>query len=297
MSTGANVQELDALKRLRAQIAKFVDALSTAIADASSDVNRTLHWLELEQTQKWKLELRKRHDKLQQALDALRQKQLFKGPSGERQSYVDEQKRVNQCKVSLEEAEQKLRLIAQHRNKLSREAVLFQGAMARLSSIAHNSGPSALAELGNLITALEKYAKVTVDEVGSSAEAIVEATSAGGPNMARASDSTPMPEEVVIDWDKVALRAADAFARLGGEVVLEPVDLKGRIVILRDGFSSRIYVGPVVAPTDAPPAERPELRFLSLAELAEQLHDLPRVLERAGERRAYFESGELAWQS
>lgn len=297
-SPGANVQDIDALKRLRVQIVKFVDGLAAALADASSDVHRTLHWLELEQTHKWKLELRKRHEKHQQALDAMRQKQLYKSPTGAQQSYVDEQKAVQRCKAALDEAEAKLRVIAQHRNRLSREAVLFQGALARLSTIAHNSGPNAVAELGNLISSLEKYAKITVDEMGSTADQIVEAVSAGGPNMARVVDSTPMPDEVKIDWGRVATRAAEAFSRTGGEVVVaQPLDLKSNFVLYRDGFSARTYLGPPVAPTDPLTNEKPDLASQSTADLAAQLVDLPRVTDRPGERRAYFEQGVLAWQS
>lgn len=186
----ARIDDIDLLKRLRVQIAKFAEQLNVAVSEAGAEVNRTLHWLELEQSHKWKQEHRKRHDRLQQSLEALRMKQLYKGPAGERQSTVDEEKRVKQCRAALEEAEWKLRAIASHKTRLAREAVLFQGILTRLGGISQQAAPAALAELTNLINAVEKYTKVEVGEVTSEA-----APSTTEPVSSMASAPAPPPPQ------------------------------------------------------------------------------------------------------
>src|ERR1700710_2147381 len=98
MAQRANVQDVEALRRLRVQIIKFAEQVGTAVSDAAAEVQGTLRWLELEQTLYWRNEQRKRHNELQRALDKLREKQLFKSPTGGQQSYVDEQKYVQKCK-------------------------------------------------------------------------------------------------------------------------------------------------------------------------------------------------------
>ncbi|MFN4242467.1 MAG: hypothetical protein ACK4PI_04435 [Tepidisphaerales bacterium] len=168
MATHAKVESLEALQRLRAAIIRFTEVVGAVVADASSDVNRTMQWLELDRARHWETERRKRHEQLQQALEALRMKRIFKGPAGERPSTVDEEKRVKVCRAALEEAENKLRAVAAHRTRLSREALLFQGVLSRLGAIAVHDGPAAAAELSNLMLALEKYGTLAV-VVGSQA--------------------------------------------------------------------------------------------------------------------------------
>lgn len=168
MATQAKVESLEALQRLRAAIIRFTEVVGAVVADASSDVSRTMQWLELDRARHWETERRKRHEQLQQALEALRMKRIFKGPAGERPSTVDEEKRVKLCRAALEEAENKLRAVAAHRTRLSREALLFQGVLSRLGAIAVHDGPAAAAELSNLMLALEKYGTLAV-EVASQA--------------------------------------------------------------------------------------------------------------------------------
>src|SRR5215212_8914118 len=103
---GAKVESLDALKTFRLALVKFADGINVAIGDAESEMQRTLTWLEVEQNTYWQGQIRKRQEALAKALDALRQKTIFKDATGRVQSAVDEQKVVNLCRRRLEVANQ-----------------------------------------------------------------------------------------------------------------------------------------------------------------------------------------------
>ena len=272
MAQRADVQSLEALVRLRGGIARFVEVVGSAVSDAASDVNRTMQWLELNRAHHWKMEERKRHDKHQQALEKLRMKKLFKGVAGERQSFVDEEKVVKVSLASLEEAQTKRRAVAMHRNKLMRESVMFQGALTRLGSIATQTGPMALAELGNLIVALEKYGKISAELVGSEGGEVGGVVQAGGVGMGRGGSAGEgagggagggaegevgvAAEEgklILVDWKVVEQRAWKAWRDVGGKVVAEVGALEAArggegesgkgAVLLRDFLRGKIFVG------------------------------------------------------
>lgn len=311
MSTQANVEDVEALKRLKVALAKFAETLGNAVADAASDVQRTLNWLELEQGLKWKSEQRKRHLVHQQALEKLRMKQLYKGPTGERQSDVDEQVAVKKAKAALEEAEMKIRAVDRHRNQLSRDAVLFQGALSRLSGIAHQSAPAAMAELTNMMVALEKYGKLAVEEVVSEA-------GGGGGEIARVEQGEQgmgrggvgggagsgvmqgggeeEKVEVKVDWAEVVKRARAQWKRMGGVVVMEEgaggEKMGGVMVVVKDGFSGRIFVGGVTS------VEGVGLKSMTKEEFLNGFGDgrggIEEVLGLPGERRFAIESGMVA---
>lgn len=295
MAGPVEINDVDALKRLRAQIAKSAEVLSAAVADAASDVQRTQQWLDHEQSLKWKLEQRKRHDKLQQALEQLRMKQLYKGPTGERQSTVDEEKRVKQCRAALEEAELKLKAIARHKIQLSREALLFQGCLTRIGTIAHDSAPAALAELGQLLLALERYTQGGAQEVGSSAGAVAGAEVE--PGMARGTDaasaegtqseaSSAQPEAV---WEAFVEKARQVLLRVReGEVIVEEgLDWSGTAAIWKDGFTGRMYAGVL-----GPAVPRQEIVVLTRVELLAAVPGVAETVAQEGDRRALFESRE-----
>jgi hypothetical protein len=238
MALSANVDNIESLKRLRARVIRFAEVISAAVSEASADATRTMQWLELEQNLKWKSEQRKRHDKLQQALEQLRHKQLYKGPSGEKQSVVDEMARVKVCRAACEEAEWKLRKIAEHKSKLQRETVMFQGVLSRLGGIASASAPAAAAELTVLLNHLEQYMRSAPVELGSSAD-----TGGGGAQaLSETGSMTRAPAEQRDEWRTFTARAVHALRIHSAEVVLE-LDITGRIGVVKDGFSGRIYVG------------------------------------------------------
>jgi hypothetical protein len=116
-----------------------------------------LIWLERDQRTYWTGQIRKRHDALERAKEALRHKQLYKSPTGGRQSDVDELKMVAKCKAALEEAQRKLENVRKSIARLNKQMMEFTGQTTRLSMTVQAEVPAAVAELDRMIMLLDQY--------------------------------------------------------------------------------------------------------------------------------------------
>ncbi len=153
----ANVSSIDALRAFRTALIKFAESIDAALTDADADVRFTVTWLERDQIVYWKNQIRKRHEALERAKEALRHKELFKSPHGGRPSVVDEQKMVAKCKAALEEAEQKLVNVKRSIQRLHKQMTEFQGQIQRLASAVQSDVPAAVADLDRMVARLDEY--------------------------------------------------------------------------------------------------------------------------------------------
>src|SRR5690348_6418592 len=99
--TQANVQSIDALRAFRVALIKFAETGNIAMSAAESDVDRTLNWLQRDQTTFWSNQVRKRQDIVVRCEEAVRQKRIFKNIDGTTPSAVDEQKALAKAKRAL----------------------------------------------------------------------------------------------------------------------------------------------------------------------------------------------------
>ncbi len=181
MSEFARVGDVDEIKHLTAVLRKFAETANVALSDAESEINRTRNILERDAPTHWKGQLKKRKVQLEQAKEQLRQKQLFKTQESGRQSFIDEKKLVQRCKLAVEEAETKLQAIKQWERRFDREVMQYKGQTQALARSLEAGVPKAAALLESMITSVEQY--------------LAAATGPGQPtNMARGGDETP-PED------------------------------------------------------------------------------------------------------
>ncbi len=207
MAQGAKVQDIDAIKRFRAYLAKVGEAAGLALGDAESDINRTMTWLETEQSTYWSGQIRKRQEVLKRVQQVLRDKQLYKDASGSQPSVVEEQKAVLKAKNNLLEAEQKLANTKAWIRRMPKEISLYRGGVQPLGNTVAAGMPAALAHLTNALDRLERYvAAPTETESTAPAAAGAETASApGGSAMARSPTEGPTSEP---EGEAAALRSA-----------------------------------------------------------------------------------------
>jgi hypothetical protein len=160
----AKVEDLDAIKSLKRAIWKFAEAANVALGDAESEMNRALLWLEGEQRSYWEGQVRKRHDLVERAKEAVRMKKIYKDSTGRQQSAVDEEKALKVAQRRLEEAEQKVIAVKKHTAKLRKETLLYKGHVQRFATAVQNDLPMASAQLDGLLDRLQKYVALDVPE-------------------------------------------------------------------------------------------------------------------------------------
>lgn len=158
MGESANISSIDALKAFRIALIKFQESALVALAEGEGDLTGTLHWLESEQFPYWNGQIRKRHETLERAKEALRMKQLFKDSAGRIPHAIEEQKAVQKAKLSLAEAEEKLANVKKYGRLLVRELQVYKGSVQRFATTVVSDIPVATAQLGHFVNTLEQYA-------------------------------------------------------------------------------------------------------------------------------------------
>src|SRR4051812_11805673 len=131
MAQTARVGSIDALKTLKTAMWKFAESANVALGDAESDMQRTLMWVENEQSAFWASELRKRHTIVERCKEAVRMKQQFKDATGSRPSAVDELKALAIAQKREEEAQHKIVAVKQWTRRLQKEILLYKGQVQR----------------------------------------------------------------------------------------------------------------------------------------------------------------------
>jgi flavin-binding protein dodecin len=197
MAERASVESLDAIKMFRVALIKFAEAGSVALADAESEIARTLIWLENEARSHWENQIRKRHEIVERCKEAVRMKKLFKDSTGRQQSAVDEEKALAIAKRNLDEAEQKLANVRKYTRVLQKEMQMYKGGVARLQTDVASVLPQAALELGAMIEALEAYSSLQAEspEAASAAPATGSMTRAIEDEKENESDETRMTND------------------------------------------------------------------------------------------------------
>lgn len=206
MSEGARIDDIDAIKTFRVQLAKFAEAANLAMDDAQSEINRTLNWLEGEQTSFWNAQIRKRQELLAKAQQALRDKTLYKDVSGRPPSAVEEHKAVAVAKRNLAEAEQKMANTKSWCRRFPKEIAMYHGGVKPFANTVAGGIPAALAQLTNSVILLERYTASPV-EAGSDASG-QQAASHAAQNQAGAMARGKIADQLPPDPQAVSLRSA-----------------------------------------------------------------------------------------
>jgi len=170
MSGSARVDNVQSLQSFRQAMVRFAQAVSSALADAEAEASRVLVWLETEAQTHWSSQIRKRHELVERCRDAVRQKKLYKSPSGNTQSAIEEEKALKVALARLEEAEQKLKNVRRYGPRLQRELSIYKGGVQRLQTGVASDIPLGIARLDKMIASLRAYADLTITSTGTIAE-------------------------------------------------------------------------------------------------------------------------------
>jgi len=261
MSGGAKVGSVDALKQFRANLIKFAEIGNVAMAAADSDIDRTLGWLERDQTTYWAGQLRKRHAEVMQREDELRQKKLFKGPDGTTQSVVDEMKAVAVAKRRKEEAEQKNIAVQRAIQILRKESMLYKGRVQKLATVLQSDVPRAVHRLDGMLTHLDEYFAIETGGSGLPGGEAVSSVSKAEPTrrigLERLRDQTPSVDERKAAPARSPAANDPLFGKwVAGELAAwqrealgkmamdrQAVDPEQKVVVLRNAWlSPKIYI-------------------------------------------------------
>jgi hypothetical protein len=198
MAQGARIYSTDALGIFRAALIKFAESGNSALTSADSDIERVIGWLERDQTTFWAGQVRKRHERVLQLEDAVRQKRLFKDVDGTTKSPVDEMKMLAAAKRAEDEAVQKTVAVKRALGHLRKEAMMYKGRVQKLATTLQSDIPMAVHSLDAMMDHIEAYLQVQSTgqgiNLGNSTEQISRAAGSEKVGWERLRDQTPKPD-------------------------------------------------------------------------------------------------------
>jgi hypothetical protein len=170
MSSFARVISLDVLREFKGALQEFAEQAGLALSEATSDVQRTIWWLQHDQLAHWQRELKKRNEKLAQARSDLHRAQLASNDT--RTSAVVERKAVAKWERAVDEAEQKIRNVKKWHQMLEREMMLFKAQLGQVSGAVAGDIPVAVGRMDKMIRSLEAYLSIAAPSEGTMGSAI-----------------------------------------------------------------------------------------------------------------------------
>lgn len=188
MGEYVSVESFEALKRLRAAMCRFAELVGAGLDEADAEMLRSRDWVILNQGNYWKRESKSRAEQLTRAKSALAYKKMSASSMGGRPSCVEEEKAVAVAKRRVEEAEQKQARVRAWSRRIDEEIFLYQAAVSGLTQARTTHIPNALAQLDNMLKALEAYVASAVPqmEVSKVAQESVPAEGGSRESMVRA---------------------------------------------------------------------------------------------------------------
>lgn len=187
--SSANVQ-LDALRDVRVALVKFIETAGMSLADADSDISRTINWLELEQVPHWATQIRRREELLMRCKDAVRQKLLYKDAVGGRSSAVDEIKQLKKAEAMLVEAQEKFTASKQYVRRIQKQQMEYKGQVQKLGLSLTGNVASCVAKLQSLQNVVAEYAKL---DTPTEQRSMAQSAEVARPD---STDGTPLPPPI-----------------------------------------------------------------------------------------------------
>ena len=207
MGQFVRVESFAALQKFRTALCKCAERLAVGLDEADAELQRVDAWVKHDQAAYWKREGAKRAELYQRAKSDLARKKLQKTALGNRYSCVDEQKALARAERQLDEAKQKAANVRRWSRLLDEESFTYKAVAQGLGQAVALDLPNALAQLDNMLTALEAYADTATPQLQRSV-----ADAGDEQHDVEAEAETPSNES-----DRAAENQADSALRSGNQ--------------------------------------------------------------------------------
>ena len=158
MNQAANVTSIDAIKTFRVALQAYESDARDTLMILNLEVRKAMSWIEHDRAQYWLQQVREASDAYVQARNELERRELATRPDDKQSSY-EHKIIVEKTKRRWRYCEAQVEVVKKWRRTLQHEIAEFQGEIAKMSNFLDLDIPRAVAALGRIITALDKYAR------------------------------------------------------------------------------------------------------------------------------------------
>ena len=167
MSSAAHITSTDAIRDFRTALQEYEADVRDAIAQLLLELRRSLDWVEHDRARYWPAEVRAASDAVIQAQNELARCESAIRAEDRRACY-EQRMALEKAKQRQRLTEQKVRAVRRLRVSVQQEADAMHGRLLRLADFLDTEFPRALAALGRMSAALEKYTERTAPQPGAS---------------------------------------------------------------------------------------------------------------------------------
>lgn len=217
MSKSANVRSVQALKDFRIAFCNFAEDARGAVGGVEMEIRKFRDWLERDQLNYWRMQVKKREEMLMEARAALHKKKLAAGKS-DAVSDSEEKENLRNATRLLRVAEEKVEVVKKLIPQFHHAVDEYHSHSQPLSDHLSGGFERSLAKLSTMIESLESYLALQAPVTSSSQAASftpssgTSRTTAGasaGSTSTKRDDEPPTESEPKSEADAVAVGASE----------------------------------------------------------------------------------------
>jgi hypothetical protein len=156
MSTSANVHSLESIEAVRRAMMLFDEQVADALTELGAEMRRMLDWLEHDRPRFWKTQVRKAHNQVHEAQQALHRCLMFP-IADERPSCYEERMNLKKAQARLAYCEEKEERVRHWQRTVRQELFEYEGRISQLVRLVEIDMPQALGVLTRIVRRLEEY--------------------------------------------------------------------------------------------------------------------------------------------
>jgi len=157
MNRPANVRSIEHIRDLRISLINFEESARGAVDQLTMEVRRGLDWIENDRRCYWPDQVKKASELLTQKRNDLERCQLRVG-GDEPPSCYEQKKAYERARQRMRYCEEQVRVTKRWIRTVRAEMTEFEGQVAQTVTTLDTDLPRAIATLGRMLAALEKYA-------------------------------------------------------------------------------------------------------------------------------------------
>lgn len=199
MGQQANIGEIRAVGELRGNVVESAETIGRIVDDCNSHMQRFVDWVCRDRASYWKMEQRRRDQKVQTARSDLERAKIAK-PDADPRSFTEQMHILKRARAALEEAGQKRAACKRWTIELERQALLLRAGLRPVAAMADADLPKATRWLQQLEKHLAGYlaeAPALPDDVpeDTAADASLPSRGRSGQRVDPASDTADASKE------------------------------------------------------------------------------------------------------
>jgi exonuclease VII large subunit len=154
--TSANVHSLDAIEAVRRAMQLFDEQVADALTELGAEMRRMLDWLEHDRPRHWRSQVRKAHDEVHDAQQALHRCLMFP-IADERPSCYEERMDLKKAQARLAYCQEKEHRVRHWQRTVQHELFEYEGRISQLVRLVEVDMPQSLAVLTKIVRHIEDY--------------------------------------------------------------------------------------------------------------------------------------------